>query len=190
MSTNKNPGYSKEEIENLKDLCAQGNKSYILIEDEDLPISNDKEMVHIQFVGQFNNQEVIYDAILCTLQLHYASAIYEEAEREAMQQFPLYVPLENRDETYKENEALEEEVEVMILEIIDELEENDDVKVSEYIEIDEDFEFGVGVEAALYVPALEDEVIEKFISDFIGGTLSLDPSRFSFRSEDPETAND
>jgi hypothetical protein len=36
------------------------------------------------------------------------------------------------------------------------------------------------------VPAFEIDVIEKFIADFNGGTLSLDPSRFSFRSEDPE----
>ena len=186
MATLTNPGFSAEEIQQLKDQCKQAKKSFIVIEDDDLPTGNEKEMVHIQFVGNFNKQEVIYDAILCTLQLHYASAVYEAAEQEAIYHFPLYVPIENRDETYVENESLDEEVEVMILEIIDELEENDEIKVSEYIEIDENFDFGIGLEAALYVPSLEDEVIEKFIADFNGGTLSLDPSRFSFRSEDPE----
>jgi hypothetical protein len=186
MEKQPNPGFLNEEIQTIKDQCRQANRSFIVIEDDDLPTGNEKEMVHIQFVGTFNKQEVIYDAILCTLQLHYASAIYEAAEQEAIHHFPLYVPIENRDETYIENESLDEEVEVMILEIIDELEENDEIKVSEYIEIDEDFEFGIGLEAALYVPSLEDETIEKFISDFNGGTLSLDPSRFSFRSEDPE----
>lgn len=186
MATPTNPGFSAEEIQQLKDQCTQAKKSFIVIEDDDLPTGNEKEMVHIQFVGHLNKQEVIYDAILCTLQLHYASAVYEAAEQEAIHHFPLYVPIENRDETYVENESLDEEVEVMILEIIDELEENDEIKVSEYIEIDENFDFGIGLEAALYVPSLEDEVIEKFIADFNGGTLSLDPSRFSFRSEDPE----
>lgn len=186
MATQTNPGFSAEEIQQLKDQCKQAKKSFIVIEDDDLPTGNEKEMVHIQFVGHFNKLEVIYDAILCTLQLHYASAVYEAAEQEAIHHFPLYVPIENRDETYVENESLDEEVEVMILEIIDELEENDEIKVSEYIEIDENFDFGIGLEAALYVPSLEDEVIEKFIADFNGGTLSLDPSRFSFRSEDPE----
>ena len=186
MATPTNPGFSAEEIQQLKDQCIQAKKSFIVIEDDDLPTGNEKEMVHIQFVGHFNKQEVIYDAILCTLQLHYASAVYEAAEQEAIHHFPLYVPIENRDETYVENESLDEEVEVMILEIIDELEENDEIKVSEYIEIDENFDFGIGLEAALYVPSLEDEVIEKFITDFNAGTLSLDPSRFSFRSEDPE----
>lgn len=186
MPNTTNPGFSIEEIQNLKSLCAQENRSFVYIDDENLPIGNDKEMVHIQFVGHYDKQEVIYDAILCTLQLHYSSAVYEAAEKEVMQHFPLYVPIENRDESYVENEAFEEEVEVMILEIIDELEENDEVKVSEYIEIDENFEFGVGLDVALYVPAFEIDVIEKFITNFNGGTLSLDPSRFSFRSEDPE----
>jgi hypothetical protein len=186
MPNTTNPGFSIEEIQNLKSLCAQENRSFVYIDDENLPIGNDNEMVHIQFVGHYNKQEVIYDAILCTLQLHYSSAVYEAAEKEVMEHFPLYVPIESRDETYVENEAFEEEVEVMILEIIDELEENDEVKVSEYIEIDENFDFGIGLDVALYVPAFEVEVIEKFISDFNGGTLSLDPSRFSFRSEDFE----
>ena len=98
-----NPGFLAEEIANLKALCAAENKSFIVIDDEDLPMGNDKEMVHIQFVGNYKEKEVVYDAILCTLQLHYSSTIYEEAEREAIEQFPLYVPIENRDETYVAN---------------------------------------------------------------------------------------
>ena len=179
-----NPGFLAEEIANLTALCAAENKSFIVIDDEDLPMGNDKEMVHIQFVGNYKEKEVVYDAILCTLQLHYSSTIYEEAEREAIEQFPLYVPIENRDETYVANEALDDEVEMMILEIIDEIEENDDIKVSEYVEIDEDFDFGISLEAALYVAALEDEVIEKFISDFNANSLKLDSSLYSFKTEE------
>jgi len=186
MTKEMNPGYLPEEIAQLKHLCAQEKKSFIHIDDEDIPAGNDKEMVHVQFIGQFNKQEVIYDAIICTLQLHYASTLYEEAEREAIEQFPLYVPLENRDETYQANEALDEEVEMMVLEIIEEIEESEEIKVSEYIEIDEHFEYGIGLEAALYVEALEDEVIEKFINDFNTNQLTLDPSLYSFRSDNDE----
>jgi hypothetical protein len=186
MSQNSNPGFSPDEIQQLKDLCLAENQSFIHIEDDEFPISEDKEMVHIQFVGRFNNQEVIYDAILSTLQLHYSSQVYEAAEKEAMEQFPLYVPLENRDSNYKSNPHLEEEVEEIILEIIEELEENDEVKVAEFIELDENFEFGIGLEAALLVPALEDEVISNFISDFNSGKLSLDPSLYSFNSEEED----
>lgn len=186
MLNKNNPGFAPEEIAQLRALCLQENKSFITIDDEDLPMGNDKEMAHVQFVGTFKNQEVIYDAIICTLQLNYSSTIYEEAEREAIIQFPLYVPIENRDETYVANESLDEEVEMMILEIIDEIEESDDIKVSEYIEIDENFDFGISIEVALYVEAIDDEVIEKFISDFNGNTLALDPSLYSFKSEEDD----
>ena len=74
----------------------------------------------------------------------------------------------------------------MVLEIIEEIEESEEIKVSEYIEIDEHFEYGIGLEAALYVEALEDEVIEKFINDFNTNQLTLDPSLYSFRSDDDE----
>ena len=184
MSTNTNPGFDPAEIAALKKQCEAENRSFVYILDEELPSGNEREMVHIQFVGNYKEKEVVYDAILCTLQLHYSSTIYEEAEREAIEQFPLYVPIENRDETYVANEALDDEVEMMILEIIDEIEENDDIKVSEYVELDEDFDFGISLEAALYVAALEEEVIEKFISDFNSNSLKLDSSLYSFKTEE------
>ncbi|MFM1913303.1 MAG: hypothetical protein RIR51_1141 [Bacteroidota bacterium] len=179
-----NPGFTQAEIDNLKSLCKQANQSFIFIDDEDLPVSNENEMVHIQFIGKHEGQEVIYDAILFTLQLHYSSLIYEEAERQAVKKFPLYVPLEKRDETYQENEAIDEEVEMMVLEIIEELEEEDSLKVSEYLDIDLNFEFGIGLEAALYIPKLEEDVIEKFIQDFNNGRLKLDTTLYSFKSNE------
>ncbi|MEY2792798.1 MAG: hypothetical protein RJA76_790 [Bacteroidota bacterium] len=179
-----NPGFSIEEIQQLKDLCKTSGKSFVNIEDEDLPVGNDTEMTHIQFVGQFKGKEVIYDAMLYTLQIHYASVIYEEAEREVCKQYPLYVPLDLRDETYQANERLDEEVEMMILEVIDELEETDEVKVSEFLTIDEDFDFGIGIEAAIYVPALDEEVISNFVSLFNEGKFIPDSTLYSFKSED------
>jgi hypothetical protein len=143
-------------------------------------------MVHIQFVGQYEKQEVIYDAIVCTLQLHYSSLLYEAAEREIIQQYPLYVPLENRDENYEPNEELDEEVEMLILEVIEDLEENEEIKVAEYIEIDPEFDYGVSIETALYVPALDDDMLSQFVSDFNGNTLSLDPSLYTFNSDDED----
>lgn len=179
-----NPGFATEEISKLKNLCQNSGKNFVTIEDEDLPVGNDSEMVHIQFVGHFNGQEVIYDAMLYTLQIHYASAIYEEAERQVMKQYPLYVPIDHRDETYQANEQLDEEVEMMILEVIDELEENDEVKVSEFLTIDEQFDFGIGIEAAIYVPALDDEIITNFVNQFNKGTFVPDTTLYSFKSDD------
>lgn len=179
-----NPGFSTEEIQKLKDLCTKAGKNFVTIEDEDLPVGNDTEMTHIQFVGHFNGQEVIYDAMLYTLQIHYASVIYEEAERQVIKQYPLYVPIDHRDETYQANDQLDEEVEMMILEVIDELEETDEVKVSEFITIDEKFDFGIGIEAAIYVPALDEEVISNFVKQFNEDTFQPDTTLYSFKSEE------
>ena len=190
MSQNLNPGFSPEEIQQLKDLCVAENRSFIYVEDEDFPEMDLKEMVHVQFVGQFKQQEVIYDAIISTLQLHYSSQLYEAAEKEVMEQFPKYVPLENRDENYQSDPELDEEVEMIILEIIEELEENEEIKVAEFIELDENFEFGISLEAALMVPSLEEDIIHTFIHDFNSGKLSLDPSLYSFNSEDEEDEDD
>ncbi len=54
MATPTNPGFSAEEIQQLKHQCIQAKKSFIVIEDDDLPTGNEKEMVHIQFVGHLN----------------------------------------------------------------------------------------------------------------------------------------
>mgnify|MGYP000219818032 FL=1 len=72
----------------------------------------------------------------------------------------------------------------MILEIIDALEETDEVKVSEFLTIDEDFDFGIGVEAAIYVPELTEDVISKFVTQFNQGTFVPDLTMYSFKSEE------
>jgi hypothetical protein len=190
MSKNTNPGFDPVEIAALKKQCQEDNRSFVYILDEELPSGNEREMVHIQFVGQYEKQEVIYDAIVCTLQLHYSSLLYEAAEREIIQQYPLYVPLENRDENYEPNEELDEEVEMLILEVIEDLEENEEIKVAEYIEIDPEFDYGVSIEVALYVTALDDDMLTQFIIDFNGNTLSLDPSLYTFNSDDEEDEED
>ena len=45
-------------------------------------------------------------------------------------------------------------------------------------------DFGIGLEVALYVPALDDTVIEHFISQFNNGTFKADPTLYSFKSEE------
>ena len=60
----------------------------------------------------------------------------------------------------------------------------DEIKVSEFIQLDEQFEFGIGIEAALYVPTLEDDVIENFIQNFNNGTFKADETMYSFKNEE------
>jgi hypothetical protein len=182
----KNEGYDPKEIEQLKQECENEGSNFVYFEDEEDFGHSADEYAHFQFVGEYNGQEVIYDAVIYTLRLHHSSLVYEAAEKKAMKHFPLYVPMENRDETYQANEALDEEVELMITELIEEIEENEEIKVAENVEIDEDFEYGVGLDVCLNVDLIDDEVVENFIEDFLGNKLNLDKTLYSFSAEEDD----
>jgi spore cortex formation protein SpoVR/YcgB (stage V sporulation) len=94
--------------------------------------------------------------------------------------------MENRDDNYVANDALDEEVELLITEFIEEIEENEEIKVAESVEIDEDFEYGVGLDVCLNVEEIDDEVVEKFIADFLADQLNLDKTLYSFTTEEDE----
>jgi hypothetical protein len=182
----KNDGYDPSEIALLKKECENEGSTFVYFEDEEDFGHSADEYAHFQFVGDFKGEEVIYDAVIYTLRLHHSSLVYEAAEKKAMTQFPLYVPMENRDETYQANEALDEEVELMITELIEEIEENEEIKVAENVEVDEDFEYGVGLDVCLNVEEIDDEVVENFIAKFLSNTLELDKTLYSFTAEDDE----
>ncbi|WP_026995449.1 hypothetical protein [Flectobacillus major] len=184
MAQKKNLGFDPAEIEQLKKECIEAGQKFVYFEDElnDEP-DNVEEFVHVQFVGEYKNQEVIYDAVLYTLRLHYNSVVYETAERKAIKSYPLYVPMENRDETYTPNEAMDEEVELFITELIEEIEENEEIKLAEHIEVDENFEYGIGLDVCLNVEEITEKVVIKFVDDFLSGSIRLDPTLYSFKTE-------
>jgi hypothetical protein len=67
-----------------------------------------------------------------------------------------------------------------------EIEEAGEANVAEYVELDTNFEFGIGLEAYLNLPEITEATIIQFIEDFNAGTLKLDPVRYSFESEDED----
>ena len=179
-----NLGLDPKEIEQLKAECKADGKKFVYFEDElgDEP-DNVEEFVHVQFVGNYKGQEAIFDAVIYSLRLHFNSIVYETAERKALKTYPLYVPMENRDETYEANEDIDEEVELYITELIEEIEENEEVKLSEHLEIDEKFEFGIGLDVCLNVDEVDDAIVTKFVDEYLAGTIKLDQTMYSFKSE-------
>jgi len=178
-----NPGFDPKEIEKLKAECKADGKKFVYFEDELEDEPDAEEFVHIQFVGNYKGQETIFDAVIYSLRLHFNSIVYETAERKAQKTYPLYVPMENRDETYESNEDMDEEVELYITELIEEIEENEEVKLSEHLEIDEKFEFGIGLEVCLNVDEVDDAVVTKFVDEYLAGIIKLDLTMYSFKSE-------
>ncbi len=176
-----NPGFDPKEIEQLKAECQAEGQSYVEVEDEQ-DLDGTGEYVQIQFVGKYEGKDVIYDAAIYTLGLHHSSLIMEEAEKKVSKIFKDFKPIEERTEKYKVNEEADE----MLQEFIEELEEDESIKVSEHVEIDTDFEFGIGLEVGLNVTEITEEVIEDFIRDYNSDKLKLDTTLFSFKHDESE----
>lgn len=182
---NKNEGFSSEAIEALKTELSASGKTYKVVPSDD----NSEEFVNFYFVGMFEGKEVIYDAALYTLRLHHSSEVYELAEHKAAQKFPNFKGIqyeEDENGNLKPLSAADEEIGLFITEIILELEEEEEVKVQEFIDIDTNHDYGVGLDAALNVDFINDQVIEKFVKEFNEDTIVLDDTLYAFQTEDEE----
>jgi hypothetical protein len=182
---NKNEGFSSEAIEALKTELSASGKTYKVVPSDD----NSEEFVNFYFVGMFEGKEVIYDAALYTLRLHHSSEVYELAEHKAAQKFPNFKGIqyeEDENGNLKPLSAADEEIGLFITEIILELEEEEEVKVQEFIDIDTNHDYGVGLDAALNVDFINDQVIQKFVKEFNEDTIVLDDTLYAFQTEDEE----
>ncbi|KAB7728090.1 hypothetical protein F5984_20280 [Rudanella paleaurantiibacter] len=186
MATNQNPGFDPKEIEELRAECREEGISFVYIEDPDLDMLESGECEHIQFVGTYKGQDVIYDALVYTLRLHHSSMVYEMAVEQLKTSFPSYVPPEERKANYKISPEDEEEAETALTELIEELEETEAVKVQEHVELDLESDYGIALDVCLNVEEINEEVIEEFIQNFNGGTLKLDTTLYSFTEDGEE----
>ena len=176
-----NEGFDPVEIAELKKECELEGQTYVIVEDED-GMNDSGEFAHFQFVGKHEGIEAIFDAVMGTLRLNHSSLVFEEAETRMKKAYPNYVEIDKR----KPNHKIDEDLELMLEEIIEELEEEEVIKVSEFVEVETDFEYGIGLDVSLNVEEITHEVITKFISDFNAGILELDPTLYSFTSEEEE----
>ncbi len=186
MANFKNEGYDPQEINALKDECRQEGKSFVYVEDDDLDVLESGECLHIQFPGVYQQQEVIFDALVYTLRLHHSSLVYEMAVEQVRKTFPEYVPPEDREAGYSITDEMEEEAETALAEIIEEIEETETVKVQEHVDLDEESDYGVALDVCLNEEEITDAVIENFIRDYKADTLKLDTTLYSFSSAEEE----
>jgi hypothetical protein len=184
-----NKGFDPHHIETLKNELKSLNKVYKIIPDEE----NSEEFVNFYFLGFYEGKEVIYDAALYTLRLHHASEVYELAEHEAAKKFSNFKTIayeEDENGNLKPLSSEEEEIGWFITETIMEIEEDETVKVQEFVDIDTHHDFGIGVDAALNVEFINDKVISDFVKNFNDDTLVLDETYYSFMSEEEEEENE
>lgn len=180
-----NLGFDSSEIAKFQaELTKLGSPFKYIEEDE---VSSD--MAEFMFIGKHEGKPVIYDCLLGTLRMAYESNLMEMAEAKAKEKFPDYqgfeIEVDERGNARQIGEEIEE-VEEYKAYAMYELEESGDANLAEFVETDVQFEYGVGLEAYLNVPEITKWVIEDFIEKFNSGTLELDPTRYSFESDDDE----
>lgn len=181
-----NPGFSPEEIELLKQECKAEQANFIYVEDEFEDDDDNNEHAHVQFVGHYQEREVIYDALIYTLRLHHSTLVYDEALERLKKQIPEYISQDERPANYKISAEKEEEAELLLTEFIEEIEEDEEITVREHVEVDDTFEYGVGLEVGLNKTEINDKVITDFINAFNAGKVELDETMYSFTGSEDE----
>ena len=180
-----NQGFDPTEIQNLKEEIQATGQTFVVIDSDD----NNEEFMNFYFIGVYEGKEVIYDAALYTLRMQHNSEIFELAQHKVAQKFPQYKAID-----YEEDENgdiaplddLEEEIGLYLTEVMDELEDDEAVKVKEHVDIDVNIDYGIGVDAGLNVESINAETIEKFIRDFNDDNIKLDPTFYSFQFQDED----
>ncbi|MDN3690563.1 hypothetical protein [Cyclobacterium jeungdonense] len=180
-----NEGFLPETVAKLREELKATGKNFKIVAGED----NTDEYVNFYFIGKFEGKDVIYDAVLFTLKLHYQSEIYELAEHEAAKKFPDYHGIsyeEDENGNLKPLKTEEEEVGWFITELIMDMEEEGKVKVQEFVDIDTHHDYGIGLDASLNIETIDEQVIKKFITEFNNDSLTLDETFYTFESEEEE----
>lgn len=180
-----NKGFSPEEIKKLEAKLASSGQSYEVIPSED----NSDDFMNFYFIGSYENQPVIYDAAMYTLKLQHSSEIYDLAEHKVAQKFPKYRKIafqEDENGDIMPLDDLDEEIGLYLTEVMDELEEDDVVKVQEHVDVDPNIDFGIGLDIGLHKDKITPEVIETFIEAYNAGKLKLDPTHYSFQFDEEE----
>ena len=185
MDPEHNKGFDPEEIREYREKMMRLGKTFLLDDDDE----HTDEYAHFYFVGKFEGREVIYDTVIYTLRLHHESELYEIAEHRAAQHFPQFKKISYDEDENGNMEALdpiEEEIGLFMAEVIMELEDEEAVKVREHVEVDSNSEFGISLDVGLQVEKITTKVIEKFIKEYNDDNLKLDPTLYSFQTQDQE----
>jgi hypothetical protein len=170
-----NAGFSAEEIADMERQIKATGHQFVYADKEN---SND-EYAEIHFIGLYKGHPVIFDAAIYTLPFAYENELYEMAEARALEKYPDF---------YEGNSAgiSEDDFEDYLALMMAEIEEEELVKVSEKLEYDETFEYGVGLEVCINELQLDAKTIDKFISRFNNNQFVPDPTLYSFEMDEED----
>lgn len=183
MASSINKGFDSSTIEEYMLKIKASPNAFILDEDDEMT----DEYAHFYFIGKFEGKAVVYDAVIYTLRLQHESELFELAEHRAAKHFPQYKKItydEDENGNLENLDPLEEEIGLFMAEVIEELEEDEAVKVREHVDVDSNADFGVGLDVGLHREAITEQIINKFIKDFNDDTVQLDLTYYTFQTLD------
>lgn len=182
MKSTTNSSIDPKTIADIKQKMKVDGNHFVWVEEDD----HSDEYAHVQFIGTYKGEETVFDAVIYTLRLQHESELFEIAEHRAAKHFPHYKKITYEEDENGNLEKLddqEEEIGLFMAEVILELEEEEAVKVKEHVEVDPNYELGIGLDVGLHVEAITPKVINQFISEYNSGTLKLDETLYSFQTD-------
>lgn len=178
-----NKAFNPQVIADYRQKMQAQNQNYLIIDTDD----NSDEYVNFNFIGTYEGKEVIFDAVLYTLRIHYHSELFELAEHKAAQRFPNYKSIDYEEDENGNMKALNDEMEeigLYLAEVMMELEEEEAVKVQEHLYLDPNVDFGVGMDVGLNVEQITPEIISRFVKQYNENSLVLDETLYTFEEEE------
>lgn len=178
-----NKAFNPQVIADYRKKMQAQNQNFLIIDTDD----NSDEYVNFNFIGTYEGKEVIFDAVLYTLRIHYHSELFELAEHKAAQRFPNYKSIDYEEDENGNMKALNDEMEeigLYLAEVMMELEEEEAVKVQEHLYLDPNVDFGVGMDVGLNVEQITPEIISRFVKQYNDNSLVLDETLYTFEEEE------
>jgi hypothetical protein len=163
-------------INKIREECRKTGLNFIYNPQEE----PDEELQNasVYFVGKDGAKEVIYNAFIMTLEYDYHLAVMEEAEEKLINKFPKLEGVDYEDYSEEQKDLLDE--------IIDDIYEEDLVKVQERIDVFEGDGLELEMEVALHVKQITSAEIDKFVKAFNANTIELDDRLYSFEVQEED----
>ena len=173
MKNNNEQQFEYKSVEQLKTVLTKQAKSWIFDEIDE----SSTEFAHFYFVGTHEGKEVIFDAALYPLELHFHSLLFDMSEEKLLKLYPKYKGLDG-DMPEGMTEEMEDEIEEKRAELLEELE--DEVKVTEFVEVIVENPNYILLDVCLNLTEVTPKSIDNFVKHYVEKTFKTDETAYSF----------
>ena len=173
MENNNEQQFKYESVAQLKTLLTKQAKSWIFEETEE----GNTSFAQFYFIGTHEGKEVIFNAVLSQLELHFHGLLSDMAEEKLLSLYPKYKGL-YADVQEEMSEEMSEEIEEKRNELMKQLEH--ETKVTEFVEVTVENPVNISLYACLNLPEITPKSIDNFVKHYVEKTFKADETAYSF----------